>query len=379
MKKGRFYLAGLLTAVFLLQPLSALGEESLHKPSPWAAESMGEVVALGFVPEEFLRGYQWEITRKEFAEVALRFLTVQYNYYDGYGADLITWVNRFLSSPQGAGKLTLTKADCFALVPEEKRETWGQDPEEWDWDSLLHWMEPFSDMDPDEGFYCINSAYLLGIINGREDGTFGPDDPITRQEAACMLERTYRVYAGEDTAFDAAAALTSFTDREAIGTWAEESVALMVQNGVMKGVEEGLFSPTTGYTREQCYVTFLRLYENMPTSRGRENVDRLCTREEELAKIRPGGFLVRADVCFENELATVVLAYYGGLPRGASYNRFFIVYEAGGRREVGASPWTERGSFRPSDDGEGAVYKSGYEEYRLDLRTGKSVLLTPTQ
>ena len=379
MKKGRFYLAGLLTALCLLQPLSALGGESLHRPSPWAAESIGEIVTLGFVPEKFLRGYQWEITRKEFAEVALRFLAVQYNYYDGYGADLITWVDRFLSSPQGAGKLTLTKADCFALVPEEQREMWGQDPEEWDWDSLLHWMEPFSDMDPDEGFYYINSAYLLGIINGREDGTFGPDDPITRQEAACMLDRTYRVYAGEDTAFDAAADLPPFTDREAIGTWAEESVALMVQNGVMKGVGEGLFSPTTGYTREQCYVTFLRLYENMPASRGRENVDRLCTREEELAKIRPGGFLVRADVCFENELATVVLAYYGGLPRGASYNRFFIVYEAGGRREVGASPWTERGSFRPSDDGEGAVYKSGYEEYRLDLRTGKSVLLTPTQ
>ena len=378
MKKGRFYLAGLLTALCLLQPLSALGGESMHRPSPWAAESMGEVVALGFVPEEFLRGYQWEITRKEFAEVALRFLAVQYNYYDGYGADVETFLSRFFSSA-GEERLAMTKDDCFALVPEEKREMWGQDPEEWDWDSLLHWMEPFSDMDPDEGFYHINSAYLLGIINGREDGTFGPDDPITRQEAACMLERTYRVYAGEDTAFDAAAALTSFTDREAIGTWAEESVALMVQNGVMKGVEEGLFSPTTGYTREQCYVTFLRLYENMPTSRGRENVDRLCTREEELAKIRPGGFLVRADVCFENELATVVLAYYGGLPRGASYNRFFIVYEAGGRRVVGASPWTERGSFRPSDDGEGAVYKSGYEEYRLDLRTGKSVLLTPTQ
>lgn len=191
-----------------------------------------------------------------------------------------------------------------------------------------------------------------------------------------MLERTYRVYAGEDAASEAAAALTPFTDREAIGTWAEESVALMVQNGVMKGVEESLFSPTTGYTREQCYVTFLRLYENMPTSRAGENVDRLYTREEELAGIRPGGFLVWADVCFENELATVVLAHYGGLPHGASYDRFFIAYEAGGVRVASPAPWVEKDSFCPSDDGEGAVYRSGYEEYRLDLKTGESVCLT---
>lgn len=375
-KKWNRHLAALLATVCLLQPLSVLAAEPTDAPSPWAAESVAQAISLGFVPDILQRLYQRETTRKEFAELSLRFLAAQYNYYDVHGADVNTFIDRFLDSPQGAGKLTLTKADCFALVPEEQKEAVGGTLEDWDWDNLLHRMEPFSDLDPDKGVYFINTAHLLGIVNGREDGTFGPDDPITRQEAACMLERTYRLYAGEETAPDPAS-LSAFSDREAIGPWAEESVALMVQNGIMKGVEEEQFSPATGYTREQCYTTFLRLYENMPTGRTKGNLTRLSTREEELAAIRPGGFCTSVDVCFENEFATVALAHYGGLPHGVSYYRFFICYETGGVREVSPASWVERTSFRPSENGKDPIYNSHDEEYRLDLATGESILLTP--
>lgn len=380
MKKPYACLTALLAASCLLQPLSALGTEAPDAPSPWAAESVAEAVTLGFVPGDLQGGYQQEITRAEFAQVSLLFLATQYNYYhrgyDGIQADYWNFMTRFLNSPKGAEKATCSKAECLDLVPPERVALYEWAPEEWSWDSLLDWMAPFSDVadvtDGEDGYYTeyINAAYLLGIVRGWEDGTFGPGDPITRQEAACMLERAYRVYAGEETAADLEC-LAPFSDWEDVGAWAEESVALMVQSGVMDGVGEGLFSPATGYTREQCYTTFLRLYEKMPTSRTKGNVEQLTTWEEEREALI-GGFCLSAEACFENDFAAVVKAYYGGLPHGASYNTYYILYKAGGRRETDLPSWTvDPKSFRPSGEEETVLFTLEEGEHLLDLNTGE--------
>lgn len=386
MKKLHRYLAALLAAACLLQPVAVLGAEGMDEPSPWAAESVAEAIALGFVREELQGSYQREITRAEFAEVSLLFLAAQYNYYhrsyDGTRADYRGFVTRYLDSPKGAEKAAHSKAECLDLVSPERVALYERATEEWGWDPLLGWMEPFSDVaDVNNGYYTypVNAAYVLGIVKGREDGTFGPNDPITRQEAACMLERAYKVYAGEEAVPDVEMALAPFPDREAIGTWAEKSVALMVQSGVMNGTGEGLFSPTAGYTREQCYTTFLRLYNHMPTSRAKGNVEQLATWEEEREALI-GGFCLSAEVRFENDFAAVVEAYYGGLPRGASYYECYILYKRGGIREVDwpHSRWKETDSFQPTEDGEGILFQlEDGSRYHLDLNTGKSVPLAP--
>ena len=36
---------------------------------------------------------------------------------------------------------------------------------------------------------AINALHKAGIINGYEDGTFKPDNPITRAEVAAIVER----------------------------------------------------------------------------------------------------------------------------------------------------------------------------------------------
>lgn len=382
MKQWKQYLAVLLAAACLFQPLSALAQEApAATPSPWAAESVAKAITLGIVPEELQKDYQQEITRMEFTQVSLLFLAAQYNFYKSYPymdlADDQGVVIRYLESPRGE-KLGFAKTDCQALLDPEVATMYGEDLEEWSWDLLIHWIKPFSDMRGEEWerYYTplrnnVNAAYVLGVVKGREDGTFGPHDPITRQEAACMLERVYRLYAVEESA---KAAPFPFPDREAIGPWAAESVDLMAEYGIMEGMEDGSFSPTTGYTREQCYTTFLRLYENMPTSRTRGNLEQLTTWEEEREAL-VGGFCTHAEVCFENDFAVVVKAFYSGLPHGASYDRSYILYKKGGTRGVDwpRPRWEDGDSFRPTGDGEGILFRlEDGQEYLLDLNTGRS-------
>ncbi|MCI9264843.1 MAG: S-layer homology domain-containing protein [Oscillospiraceae bacterium] len=379
MKRWKQYLAVLLAAACLFQPLSALAQEAPSgDPSPWAAESVAKAITLGIVPEKLQKDYQQEITRGEFARVSLLFLAAQYNYYESYFntglADDEGVVIRYLESPRGE-KLGFAKTDCQALLDPEETTLYGEDLEEWSWDLLLHRIKPFSDMGGKEWeiYYAhkVNAAYVLGVVKGREDGTFGPHDPITRQEAACMLERVYRLYAREETAQTAP---LTFPDREAIGPWAAESIALMAEYGIMEGIEDGSFSPTTGYTREQCYTTFLRLYENMPTSRARGNLEQLTTWEEEREAL-VGVFCTRAEVCFENDFAVVVEAFYSGLPHGDSYDKSYILYKKGGTRGVDwpRPRWEDEDSFRPTGDGEGILFllEDG-QEYLLDLNTGRT-------
>ena len=107
----------------------------------------------------------------------------------------------------------------------------------------------------------------MGILKGRGNGYYvDPNTPITRQEAAVVLARVYRLYAEEP---QTKAPLT-YQDAKDIADWAKDDVALMTQLGVMNGVAKGKFDPKGQYTVEQCLVTLVRLYNN--TCKGKPTV-----------------------------------------------------------------------------------------------------------
>lgn len=100
-----------------------------------------------------------------------------------------------------------------------------------------------------------------GIVNGYGDGRFGPDDPITREQAAVMLARLARAVGKNEADIKN----TGFRDGDKISSWAKEDVQFIAgvrtQGGkaVMGGTGGGNFSPKNNYTREQAFVTFERL------------------------------------------------------------------------------------------------------------------------
>ena len=107
---------------------------------------------------------------------------------------------------------------------------------------------------------AVAAAYGAGIVKGTTDTTFTPDGSITRQEAASMLSRTAQVLdmtSGKGQ---------SFNDEAQIASWAKESVAFtsglmdpITGTAVMGDTGNGNFSPLASYTREQAYITSLRL------------------------------------------------------------------------------------------------------------------------
>ena len=96
-------------------------------------------------------------------------------------------------------------------------------------------------------------------FEGRGEGIFDPDAPITREEAATMLLRVYFCYGMGVKLGPRSEGVDNFADVSEISSWADTAVRYMYQWNVMKGVSEELYSPKTGYTREQCYATFVRL------------------------------------------------------------------------------------------------------------------------
>ncbi|MFD2707005.1 lamin tail domain-containing protein [Salibacterium lacus] len=123
----------------------------------------------------------------------------------------------------------------------------------------------FTDVDKGDWFAGeLQPAIEHGIIQGRADGTFAPNETVTRQQAASMLSRAMEVTGFEEEKLNTQKTIDSFNDKESIGTWAQDDVNRLLQAGVITGREEGsIFDPKSGATRAQMaemldeYLTFI--------------------------------------------------------------------------------------------------------------------------
>ncbi len=194
--------------------------------STWAEEEVKEAIALGFVPEEMQTEYQENITRAEFAKISVLF--VAHKFKMPFEEAMQNYLDIHID---GYGNPVTFREDSF------------------------------SDIDASPHALYIKWADTLRIVEGRGDGIFDPDAPITREEAATMLLRVYFCYGGGVKLGPASEGVDNFSDVSSISPWADTAVRYMYQWNVMKGFSEELYSPKTGYTREQCYVTFVRLDE----------------------------------------------------------------------------------------------------------------------
>lgn len=105
-------------------------------------------------------------------------------------------------------------------------------------------------------YYAGAAAWASGqgIANGYSNGTFGPNDPITREQLAVMLWR----YAGSPSG---TAALESFTDQDQVGSYAAEAMAWAVEKGVMSGKGNGILDPRGQATRAQVAQMLMNFVE----------------------------------------------------------------------------------------------------------------------
>lgn len=96
-----------------------------------------------------------------------------------------------------------------------------------------------------------------GIIKGKGDKNFAPDDFLTREESAVILDRVQTKY------FDFVHTLIYFIfdDNEEISPWAESSIQTICNLGFMKGTGDNMFSPKDTFTVEEALATLVRISE----------------------------------------------------------------------------------------------------------------------
>lgn len=99
----------------------------------------------------------------------------------------------------------------------------------------------------------ISIAAACGIISGYNDSTFGPDDPVTREQAAVIMARAGRL----DTAGE-----LNFTDGQAISPWARSGVLAAVAQRFFSGYPDGSFQPQGRLTRAEAAVIIAKLLPN---------------------------------------------------------------------------------------------------------------------
>ncbi len=104
-----------------------------------------------------------------------------------------------------------------------------------------------------------NVDYLVqrGIIQGKSETSFAPNDFLTREEAATIL---CRILEYPDVELSADEEL--YADDEEISDWARDSVYKAKYHGIMIGIDDNKFSSKDLLSKEQAITTVYRIFES---------------------------------------------------------------------------------------------------------------------
>ncbi len=191
----------------------------VEQPEAWAQSEVERAVAAGLVPEDMRKDYREDITRADFCRLAINLIEIK----TGMKADV--FMNTRGMSERVSALITFTDT-----------------------------TEP-----------VILAAGRLGIVNGVGNNRFNPTGTITRQDAAVMLQRTAKVLDFTEPP----GVPKVFSDGGNFSDYAVEAIDFVstaadkeTGNSVMVGTGNDNFSPFSPYTRQQAYITVLRLFKS---------------------------------------------------------------------------------------------------------------------
>lgn len=102
----------------------------------------------------------------------------------------------------------------------------------------------------------VNWGFEAGIVKGIDDVTFAPNNKITREQMAIMLDNLAQ---SMDLILPETDAEVSFKDDALISSWAAQSVGRIVSAGLMGGYPEGDFKPQGYATRAEAATVVYKL------------------------------------------------------------------------------------------------------------------------
>ena len=99
----------------------------------------------------------------------------------------------------------------------------------------------------------IDIAVTNGIASGISSTEFKPNDPITREQAAVMVSNYKKL---SDNNHDK---LNKYNDASQVSSWAKDSVEGVIEKGYMSGYSDNTFRPKNKITRAEAVVTLSRI------------------------------------------------------------------------------------------------------------------------
>ena len=114
-------------------------------------------------------------------------------------------------------------------------------------------VEKFSDIKEHYSKEYVENMISKGIINGYEDGTFRPDNLITRAEISKILSVALRLDIGKSS--------SDFTDVKS-GDWFGAYVSAMAENGYINGYN-GQFNPSENLKRQDIAVIMANIIKDV--------------------------------------------------------------------------------------------------------------------
>lgn len=150
---------------------------------------------------------------------------------------------------------TITRAQVAQVLFNMARDRADMDLPEGSYNEI-HGYASFSDVNGKMWYgKAIAWAKAAGIVTGYGDGTFAPENNITREEFATMLARYAQKY-GNYTA-GSAADFAAYGDASAVDSWAAEYVAWAVKGGYM-GKNTNVLTPLANMTRAEAAAMVVR-------------------------------------------------------------------------------------------------------------------------
>lgn len=147
----------------------------------------------------------------------------------------------------------------------------------------------FIDVRPDYWAYSeIQKGISAGYVSGDKNGTFRPDDFITRQEAAVIINKLL-----DNT--EITENKPNFKDAYDIDEWAKNSVDIVYEHGILSGFPNGTYRPKKYMTRAEVVSALKRLTELKGTDDIGKN--EYILREEQMKdKIIDGDLIITDDM-----------------------------------------------------------------------------------
>lgn len=105
---------------------------------------------------------------------------------------------------------------------------------------------------------AVNWAAAKGIVKGFEDGSFGAEKNITREQLAAMFYR-YAEYRGAD--ISVVGDLNSFFDGNAVSSWAANALRWANGSGLVTGKNGGYLDPQGKTTRAEVATMLMRYHK----------------------------------------------------------------------------------------------------------------------